>query len=155
MLQFGLNAFKFFTNHFCNFWNLKLKSCLKQQNYKFLLGATYHTVCSVFRLQGEHWWISVQCSGGIFSCLITFVISGKIFLVYPKPHPWYYFMGLAIGLYYLLWVIGLQYYIAIDEFGLVSQKFEAILQWMHSIRFDAKILLNCGNQSTHLLYGVE
>ena len=45
-------------------------------------------------------------------------------------------MGLAIGLYYLLWVIGLQYYIAIDEFGLVSQKFEAILQWMHSIRFD-------------------
>ena len=89
---------------------LKLKSCLKQQNYKFLLGATYHTVCSVFRLQGEHWWISVQCSGGIFSCLITFVISGKIFLVYPKPHPWYYFMGLAIGLYYLLWVIGLQYY---------------------------------------------
>ena len=36
-------------------------------------------------------------------------------------------MGLAIGLYYLLWVIGLQYYIAIDEFGLVSQKFETIL----------------------------
>ena len=28
------------------------------------------------------------------------------------PHPWYYSMGLAIGLYYLLWVIGLQYYIA-------------------------------------------
>ena len=34
-------------------------------------------------------------------------------------------MGLAIGLYYLLWVIGLQYYIAIDEFGLVSQRIEA------------------------------
>ena len=29
----------------------------------------------------------------------------------PAPgHLWYYFMGLAIELYYLPWVIGLQYY---------------------------------------------
>ena len=49
MLQFGLNDFKFFTNHFCNFWNLKVAWNNKIINSYSVPPITQSVQCSDFR----------------------------------------------------------------------------------------------------------